>query len=54
MPARTWARHIERQVAAQSLTDRISGACVLITAPVSLIRRIASAATGGSSSRGCE
>jgi hypothetical protein len=54
MPARTWARHMARHVAASSLTVRISGACVLITAPASLTRRTASAATGGSNSRGCE
>ena len=54
MPIRICVRHIWRQAAGSSLIDRISGAWVRITAPVSLIRRTASASTGGSSSRGWE
>ena len=54
MPIRTCVRHMARQASGSSLIDLISGACVRITAPVPLIRRTASASTGGSSSRGCE
>ena len=50
MPIRTCVRH--RQASGSSLIDLISGACVRITAPVFLIRRTASARTGGSSSPG--
>jgi hypothetical protein len=54
MPIRTCVRHMLRQASGSSLIDLISGAWVRITAPVSLIRRTASASTGGSSSRGWE
>ena len=43
-----------RQASGSSLIVLISGAWVRITAPVSLIRRTASASIGGSSSRGWE
>ena len=54
MPIRTWVRHIVAQIAGSSLIVLISGAWVRITAPVARIRRLASATSADSSSRGCE
>jgi hypothetical protein len=54
MPSRTWLRHIDAHVRGSSLIVLIRGACVRTTAPVARIRRTASAATPGSSSRGWE
>jgi len=53
MPIRTWVRRMVRQVFGWSLIDLISGACVLITAPVCLSRCTAVFRMSGSSSRGC-
>ena len=54
MPIRIWVRHIPAQVTGSSLMDLMSGAWVRMTPPADLIRRTASAAREGSSSRGWE